>query len=263
MKAAIVIPARHASSRYPGKPLVALRGATGEAKPLIRRAWEAATAVPGIDRVIVATDDDRIAAAARGFGAEVAMTPGSCANGTERCAAVLPLLPGVDVVVNLQGDAPLTPAPFVVALLGAVAGGAAVATPVIRATPTLHRRLLADQEVGRVGGTTAAIGAAGQALYFSKAVIPHVPADRVGDPALPVFFHVGCYAYAPAALRAYAAAAATPLEGLEGLEQLRFLEQGLPVRAVEVPAPGWDIWELNNPEDVAPIEAALAARGLV
>lgn len=262
MTAAIVIPARYASTRYPAKPLVPLTGATGRAKPLIQRSWEAAKAVPGVDRVIVATDDERIAAAARGFGAEVAMTPERCANGTERCAAVLPSLGGVEVVVNLQGDAPLTPAPFVSALLATMEQGASVATPVIRATPELHRRLLADQQAGRVGGTTAAIGTDGAALYFSKAVIPHVPAGRLGDPDLPVFFHVGCYAYTPAALRAYAAAPATPLEQLEGLEQLRFLEQGLPIRAVEVAAPGWDIWELNNPEDVAPIEAALKARGL-
>jgi 3-deoxy-manno-octulosonate cytidylyltransferase (CMP-KDO synthetase) len=262
MKAAIVVPARYKSTRFPAKPLALLKGASGEAKPLIRRAWEAACAVDGVARVIVATDDDRIAHVAQGFGAEVMMTPEACANGTERCAAVLPALADIDVIVNLQGDAPLTPAPFVRALLDAMAAGAAVATPVIRATPTLHRRLLADQEAGRVGGTTAAIGADGRALYFSKAVIPHVPPARVGDPALPVFFHVGCYAYTPAALRAYAEAPSMPLEELEGLEQLRFLERGLPVRAVEVTAPGWDIWELNNPEDVAPIEAALAARGL-
>jgi len=261
MRAAIVVPARFRSTRYPGKPLVPLKGAGGIAKPLICRAWEAAVAVPGVERVIVATDDNRIADVARRFGAEVAMTPEECANGTERCAAVLPLLAGIEVVVNLQGDAPLTPAPFVSALLAAMEEGAEVATPVIRATPTLHRRLLADQEAGRVGGTTAAIGTDGRALYFSKAVIPHVPASRLGDPGLPVFFHVGCYAYTPAALSDYVGPA-LPLEELEGLEQLRFLERGLPVRAVEVPAPDWDIWELNNPEDVAPIEAALAARGL-
>ena len=264
MTAAIVVPARYASTRYPAKPLVPLRGAHGAPKPLIRRSWEAAIAVPGIARVIVATDDERIAAAARGFGAEVAMTPETCANGTERCAAVLPLLDGVDVVVNLQGDAPLTPAPFVSALIEAMARdrAIAVATPAIRATPELHARLLADQAAGRVGGTTAAIAANGDALYFSKAVIPHVARARLGDPTLPIFFHIGCYAYTPAALRDYVAAPATPLERLEGLEQLRFLERGGRVRVVEMAAPGYDIWELNNPEDVAPIEAALKARGL-
>ena len=262
-KTAIVVPARFASTRYPGKPLVALKGASGTAKPLIRRSWEAARAVPGVDRVVIATDDERIADAARGFGAEVAMTPETCANGTERCAAVLPMLDGVDVVVNLQGDAPLTPAPFVADLLAAMADGSVeVATPGLRATPPVHARLLADQAAGRVGGTTVAVGANGDALYFSKAVIPHVGAGRLGDPALPLFLHIGVYAYTAAALAAYAALAPTPLEALEGLEQLRFLEHGRPVRLVEVAAPGWDIWELNNPEDVGPIEAALVARGV-
>ncbi|MDB5718101.1 MAG: kdsB, partial [Sphingomonas bacterium] len=117
-KVAIVIPARYASSRYPGKPLALLRGAGGEAKPLIQRSWEAASRVAGIDAVYVATDDDRIRIAAEAFGARVLMTPESCANGTERCAAALPLLdPDVEIVVNLQGDAPLTPAPFVEALV--------------------------------------------------------------------------------------------------------------------------------------------------
>lgn len=264
MRAAIVVPARYASTRYPAKPLIPLRGADGTAKPLIRRSWEAARAVPGVERVIVATDDARIADAARAFGAEVAMTPEACANGTERCAAVLPLLDGIDVVVNLQGDAPLTPAPFVTALLAAMAEerSVSVATPALRATPALHGRLLADQAAGRVGGTTVAVAANGDALYFSKAVIPHVGSARLGDPALPVFFHVGCYAYSPAALRAYPAMPAGPLERLEGLEQLRFLEGGMPVRVVEVAPPGHDVWELNNPHDVAPIEAALAASGI-
>ena len=263
MNAAIVVPARYASTRYPGKPLVPLKGVSGTPKPLIRRSWEAAVAVPGVSRVVIATDDERIADAARGFGAEVAMTPESCANGTERCAAVLPMLDGIDVVVNLQGDAPLTPAPFVSALLAAMADSAVeVATPALRATPLLHRRLLDDQQAGRVGGTTVAVAANGDALYFSKAVIPHVGPGRLGDPALPLFFHIGAYAYTAAALAGYAALPPTPLEGLEGLEQLRFLEHGRRVRLVEVDAPGYDIWELNNPHDVAPIEAALAARGV-
>ena len=111
MSVVIVIPARHASTRYPGKPLVELRGATGEALSLIRRSWEAAQQVQGIDRVIVATDDERIAEHATAFGAEVAMTSTTARNGTERCAeavASLGLTP--EIVVNLQGDAPLTPA---------------------------------------------------------------------------------------------------------------------------------------------------------
>lgn len=264
MRAAIVVPARYASTRYPGKPLVPLTGATGAAKTLIRRSWDAACAVPGIDRVIVATDDDRIAHAARGFGAEVAMTPAACRNGTERCAAVLAALGDIDVVINLQGDAPLTPPGFVTALLDAMAADARieVATPGVRATPVVHRRLLDDQAAGRVGGTTVAVGAGGDALYFSKSVIPHGGADRIGDPDFPLFLHVGVYAYRAAALAAYAALPPTPLERIEGLEQLRLLEHGRRVRLVEVASPGYEMWELNNPEDAMAIEAALAERGL-
>jgi 3-deoxy-manno-octulosonate cytidylyltransferase (CMP-KDO synthetase) len=264
MTTAIVVPARYASTRYPGKPLVPLHGANGTPKPLIRRSWEAARAVPAVDRVVIATDDDRIAEAARDFGAEVAMTPESCRNGTERCAAALDVLGNVDVVVNLQGDALLTPPSFITALLDTMAADDAVevATPALRATPAIHARLLDDQRAGRVGGTTVAIGASGDALYFSKSVIPHVGATALGDPALPVFLHVGVYAYRRAALLDYARLNLTRLEELEGLEQLRFLEHGRRVRVVEVPAPGYDIWELNNPHDVAPIEAALAARGV-
>lgn len=264
MRAAIVVPARYASTRYPGKPLVPLKGTGGNARPLIQRSWEAARAVPNVARVIIATDDDRIADVARGFSAEVAMTPESSRNGTERCAAALAAIDDADIIVNLQGDAPLTPPGFVTALLEAMADDPTieVATPALRVTPAIHRRLLADQREGRVGGTTVAISASGDALYFSKSVIPHVGAAALGDPALPVFLHIGVYAYTRAALEAYAALPPTPLELLEGLEQLRFIEHGRAVRVVEVAAPGYDIWELNNPEDVAPIEAALAARGL-
>ena len=265
MTAAIIIPARYASSRYPGKPLVQLTGAGGEAKPLIRRTWEAGLQVRGIDTLVIATDDVRIADAARGFGAEVAMTPEACANGTERCAAALAELPdGIDIVVNLQGDAPLTPPHFLSALLDAMAADPTiqVATPAIRATPEVQRRLFADQAEGRVGGTTLATDSRGDALYFSKSVIPHIPQARIGDLTLPVFLHVGVYAYRRDALAAYAAAPASELELLEGLEQIRFLDMRVPVRVVEVDPMGCDIWELNNPEDAAVIETALACRGL-
>ena len=104
MTVLIAIPARYASTRYPGKPLVSLRGPDGE-KTLIRRSWEAAMTVRGVDRVVVATDDDRIKTHAEAFGAEVVMTSSNAQNGTERCAEVVQQLTGYDVVVNLQGDA--------------------------------------------------------------------------------------------------------------------------------------------------------------
>ena len=259
MKTLIAIPARFASTRYPGKPLVALRGPDG-AKTLIRRSWEAAMAVRGMDRVVVATDDARIADHAAGFGAEVVMTSSDARNGTERCAEVAARLPGYDVIVNLQGDAPLTPAWFVEDLVAGLAADpqADIATPVLRCDGHALAGFLADRRAGRVGGTTAVFGAGGRALYFSKEVIPFTGQGYAPDAPTPVFHHVGVYAYRPAALMAYSSWPVGPLETLEGLEQLRFLEQGRHVLCVEVAARGRRFWELNNPSDVAVIEAMLA-----
>ncbi|MGQ0610520.1 MAG: 3-deoxy-manno-octulosonate cytidylyltransferase [Paracoccaceae bacterium] len=262
MSVLIAIPARYASTRYPGKPLVPLRGPDG-VKTLIRRSWEAAQAVRGVGRIVVATDDARIADHAAGFGAEVVMTSCSARNGTERCAEVAERLPGFDVVVNLQGDAPLTPAWFVEGLIAGLLAdpGAEIATPVLRCDGRALAGLLADRRAGRVGGTTAVFGAGGRGLYFSKEVIPFTGQDHAADAPTPVFHHVGVYAYRPAALAAYPAWPVGPLETLEGLEQLRFLEQGRQVLCVEVQARGRQFWELNNPTDVPVIEAMLAAAG--
>ncbi len=262
MKTLIAIPARYASTRYPGKPLVTLQGPDG-AKTLIRRSWEAAMAVHGIDRVVVATDDARIADHAAAFGAEVVMTSSDARNGTERCAEVAKILPGFDVIVNLQGDAPLTPAWFVEDLVKGLAAdpSADIATPVLRCDGRAVAGFLADRRAGRVGGTTAVFGAGGRALYFSKEVIPYTGQDYAPDAPTPVFHHVGVYAYRPAALAAYPAWPIGALETLEGLEQLRFLEQGRPVLCVQVESRGRQFWELNNPSDVPVIEAMLATAG--
>ncbi|ANB33160.1 3-deoxy-manno-octulosonate cytidylyltransferase (CMP-KDO synthetase) [Rhodovulum sulfidophilum] len=265
MSVVIVIPARHASSRYPGKPLALLKGASGQEKSLIQRSWEAAQAVSGVDRVVVATDDDRIRAAAEAFGAEVVMTSETCANGTERVAEALDLLGGeVEIAVNLQGDAPLTPAWFVEDLVAGLRAdpGADLATPVLRCDGQALTALLEDRRAGRVGGTTAVFGAGNRALYFSKEVIPYTGQSYADRAPTPVFHHVGVYAYRPAALETYLRLAPGPLEGLEGLEQLRFLEHGRPVLCVEVEARGRQFWELNNPTDVPRIEAMMAAMGL-
>ncbi|MEO0386163.1 MAG: manno-octulosonate cytidylyltransferase [Pseudomonadota bacterium] len=264
MRVLIVVPARYASTRYPGKPLVPLRGAGGAAASLVERSWRAARAVSGAHRVVVATDDDRIAAEAARFGAEVAMTPESCPNGTARTAAALATLRDpADIVVNLQGDAPLTPPHFVEALIAAMTDRPeiAVATPVLRCDAAALTGFLDDRAAGRVGGTTAVFAADGQALYFSKEVLPYT-GGTVGDAQIPVFHHAGVYAYRPDALSRYATLTEGPLERWEGLEQLRFLEHGLPVHCVEVAAPAHPFWELNNPVDVARIEKILADQGI-
>ncbi|MBB4640079.1 3-deoxy-manno-octulosonate cytidylyltransferase [Rhizorhapis suberifaciens] len=259
MKTVIVIPARYASSRYPGKPLVELKGSDGVSKPLIQRTWETALAASGVEDVFVATDDDRIAARVRDFGGKVIMTSENCANGTERCAEALANLQQVpDLIVNLQGDAPLTPFWFLEDLIAALGDrhDIAVATPVLRCNMQTYAHFRADRAEGRVGGTTAVFGRDRCALYFSKEVVPYLPQEKVTEP-LPVFHHVGVYAYRPEALSRYSKWTEGPLEANEGLEQLRFLENGERVLCVEVDARGRLFWELNNPVDVARIEEVL------
>lgn len=270
MQVAIVIPARHASTRFPGKPLVALRGATGRARSLIERSVTAgrqacAALGPGT-ALLVATDDARIADETRRIGAEVVMTSSGCRNGTERVAeAVANAGLAADIVVNLQGDAPLTPPGFVTALVEFLHGNPAaqMATPVLRCSPEALARFRADRAAGRVGATTVVTNRLGQALYFSKEVIPFTDGRPMVAGQVPVFHHVGLYAFRPPALAAYTGWEPGMLETLEGLEQLRFLENGHPVHAVEVRADeGAVFWELNNPEDVPRIEAALAQMGI-
>jgi len=265
MSVLIVIPARYASTRYPGKPLVALKGASGVAQTLIERSWRAAMSVTGVDHVVVATDDDRIRDASEAFGADVVMTSETCANGTERCAEAYDAMgAGHDIIVNLQGDAPLTPPWFVEGLIAGLraAPDAEIATPVLRCDGATLTGFLDDRKAGRVGGTTAVFGAGGCALYFSKEVVPYTNATYARDAQTPVFHHVGVYAYRPAALKAYSGWDVGPLETLEGLEQLRFLENGRSVLCVEVEARGRQFWELNNPEDVPKLETMMAEMGL-
>lgn len=262
---AIIIPARYASSRYPGKPLAPLRGAGGNVKTLIQRSWECATAVPDCAGVWVATDDERIAAEVQRFGGQVVMTSSECANGTERCAeAVARLGANVDVVVNLQGDAPLSPAYLVRSLVSRLGEDrdAVMATPAVRCSNSIYAHLLADAAAGRVGGTTVVFNQDRQALYFSKRTIPYLPTLPRPDEAVPVHLHLGLYAYRLKALALYNRAKPSTLERLEGLEQLRFLEHGLPVSILETEPLEWDSIELNNPSDVPAIERVLAKRGI-
>lgn len=264
MSVLIVIPARYASTRYPGKPLVALRGASGAARSLVERSWRAAKSVTGADRVVVATDDARIAEACEEFGAEIVMTSPECRNGTERCAEVAARLPGFEIIVNFQGDAPLTPPWFIEDLVSALRAAPAMgmATPVLRTDGRALRSFREDRRAGRVGGTTAIFGKDGRALYFSKEVIPYCAPDYADTAETPVFHHVGAYAYRPEALVAYGNWDEGRLEKLEGLEQLRFLENGERVLCVPVEARNRQFWELNNPEDVPRLERMMAEMGI-
>ena len=264
MNTVILIPARYQSTRYPGKPLVELKGASGTPKPLIRRSVEAARRVPGVSGVFVVTDDERIAEACLPTRVGVIMTSPECRNGTERCAEALEQLHDADLVINFQGDALLTPPGFVEALIARMAGAqdALVATPAMRLRSDEVRGLQVEEAAGRVGGTAVVTDNEGHALYFSKRLIPYLPGGSLSGELSPVRLHVGVYAYRPEALERYLATPVSELETLEGLEQLRFLVAGIPIAVVDVATTPYALRELNNPEDVAPIEQALIEAGL-
>ena len=260
--AVIIIPARHDSSRFPGKPLFEIRGPDGSSRPLIRWSYDAASAVQGADNVIVATDDDRIVETVNQFGGLSLMTPESCGNGTERVAACLDQLPNADLLVNFQGDALLTPPSFVEALIAHMRANpdVQVATIAVRCSPVTFRHLADDAAQGRVGGTTVVLNARNEALYFSKRILPYLPEGREPDAHTPVLLHLGLYAYRRAALERYVAAGQTMLETVEGLEQLRFLYAGVPVSVLTMEERGYPIVEVNNPSDVSIVEDILSRR---
>jgi len=235
----VVIPARYQSSRFPGKALALIDGL-----PMIVRVYERAR-LTSAAAVIVATDDERIAAAARAAGADVCMTAATHASGTDRIAEVARLrgFAGRDILVNLQGDEPRMPAAIVEQVAAALVAhpSAAIATA---AYPLQGRAEYLDPNVVKV-----VTDGEGRALYFSRAPIPwHRDAAGTADAHLGARRHIGLYAYRANALLRLAALAPTPLERLEQLEQLRALEHGMEIRIVDAAeAPGADV---NTPEDL-------------
>lgn len=255
MQSVVVIPARYGSTRFPGKPLALVAGVS-----LIERVHRIATAVETVDRVLVATDDERIVEHVVGFGGEAVMTPESCRNGSERALAAIDALAiEPDVIVNLQGDAVLTPDWVVADVVDAMRRDETIpiATPCVRSTWEELDARRAARARGEVGGTTVVRDSAGDALYFSKETIPLIRDENRSGPC-PVFRHIGLYAYRIEALRSYLALDAGVLELCEGLEQLRALENGIRVHCVEVDYRGRAHASIDNPSDVAHVESLLA-----
>jgi 3-deoxy-manno-octulosonate cytidylyltransferase (CMP-KDO synthetase) len=246
----VVIPARYAASRLPGKPLLPIAG-----RPLIQWVWERARA-SGAASVILATDDERIRTAAQNFGAECMMTAPQHASGTDRIAEVVRLraLAGEDIVVNLQGDEPLMPPAVIAALAAALAERPAtdIATAV---APIVSLTQFLDPACVK-----ALRALDGRALYFSRAPVPW-PREHAAD-GRPTAFggawrHIGIYAYRVRSLLEFAAWPPSALEVVEKLEQLRALEHGMSIHLValsEAPAAGVD-----TPEDLARVRAAVTA----
>lgn len=251
-----VIPARYGSTRFPGKPLARIAGLA-----MVERVRRLAAAAPSIDRVIVATDDDRILQAVKGFGGEAMMTPQTCRNGTERAyEAVKAFAAPEDVIVNLQGDAPLTPPWVIEAAASAMAKDPSLpmATPATALAPAAYAKMVEAKAKGEVGGTTVVFDRNMNALYFSKAVIPF---QRERDANTPVYKHIGLYAYRFSALSRLVALDPTPLELAESLEQLRALENGIPIRIVPTDYRGRTPWSVDSPRDAEIAAQIIAAEG--
>lgn len=213
----------------------------------------------------VATDDDRIRSEVESFGGRVIMTSPDCRNGTERCADALAHLDdAADLILNLQGDAPLSPAFAGRQLIERLSRepGVALVTPAMRCSPALLQHLVTDAENGRVGGTTVVFNSEQHALYFSKRILPYFGAELAGVTRPAVFQHIGMYAYTRDALRQYVERSPSVLEEVEGLEQLRFLDFGAQVAIELLDELEWNAIELNNPTDVPIIERELAALGV-
>lgn len=255
-KNVIIIPARFQSSRFPGKPLALIKGHS-----LIYRVWSIAKTVKGVDEVYIATDHADIQTHALGFGAKVLMTE-ICDNGAERCFAALSLLHHKpEIILNLQGDAVLTP-PWVIQALSDTMNNnsqleiTTLATPISKEQYSLMQRAKLE---GEAGGTMVVCDKNFNAMYFSKSMIPYLRETPMES--LPLYRHIGLYAYRYSALKNYIALPSTPLERLEGLEQLRILENGKPIRVVLVDYKGHTHASVDSPEDVIRVEKLIEAEG--
>ncbi len=237
---AVIIPARYGAQRFPGKPLADLAGS-----PLVAHVVERALRAGGVHAVAVATDDERIARAAEKAGAIAIMT-GEAATGTDRVAAAArKLSPRADVVVNLQGDEPLIEPGAIEALVRAMSDGVEMGT---------LARPLDPEELERPQVVKVVTDLAGDALYFSRAPIPH---RRAGGASLAARAHVGIYAFTASFLETFASLPPGRLESEESLEQLRALEHGHRIRVADTDYRGFGI---DTPEDLERARALLAAR---
>lgn len=247
-KTVAIIPARYASTRFPGKPLALLGG-----KPVVQWVWENVSAVPELDCAVVATDDERIAEAIEHFGGRAVMTSASHRSGTDRCGEVVRRLADegqhYDIIINLQGDEPFVQDSQLQALIACFDNPA---TDIA----TLKTRIHATAELLSPNNVKVVCGKGGKALYFSRQPLPYrrgVEEDlwlSEGE----YYKHVGIYAFRSATLSEVCALPQGALETSEKLEQLRWLEAGYGITVAETPCANIGI---DTPEDLKAAEKQL------
>ena len=243
MPVSIIIPARFASTRFPGKPLYKIAG-----RPLLQHVWERCRRCETVERILVATDDDRIAAAARDFGAEVAMTSPDHQSGTDRIAEAAASLPADHDIINVQGDEPLVQPGLISSIADFLQNGDPAAG-MVTAVHAIHDPAQADDP----NIVKCVLTSTGRALYFSRSRIPF---PRSTAPGLELWRHMGIYGYRRAFLEQFVRWAPSPLELTESLEQLRALENGAAIQCIITShdSPG-----IDTPEQAAALEGRIAA----
>ncbi|MRR36537.1 3-deoxy-manno-octulosonate cytidylyltransferase [bacterium] len=227
MKVIAIIPARYESTRFPGKPLADIAG-----KPMIRRIYEQVKSCADIDGVLIATDDRRIFDAAVSFGAQVVMTSPECRSGTDRVAQAAQGL-DADAVINVQGDQVVLDKAALEGIAGMLRKGDAMVTV---ATPAL------PHEIDDPNCVKVVCSKQGFALYFSRSTIPY----RRAETGIQILKHIGIYGFSRETLERFTGLEPSLLEAAESLEQLRALENGIPIRVVMATG---DYIEINTPQD--------------
>lgn len=242
-----VIPARYGSSRFPGKALALLAG-----KPMIQWVYEQSLRSSRLTDIIVATDDERIRRTVLGFGGNVRMTSPHHRSGTDRVAEVARSIP-CDIVVNIQGDQPFIAPEMVDEVVEALQTDSALPMA------TLMHPIRNPEDFDSPGVVKVVTDLRGDALYFSRS---RIPASEVGA-SVPLFEHIGLYAYRREFLLKLAMLEPTPLESCESLEQLRVLEHGFRLRVVKTRCQDTELagFSVDTPEDLARAQRMLAARG--
>lgn len=267
MKTAIIIPARYGSTRFPGKPLALING-----RSMLSRVYQKGMQAAAQDKsisVMIATDDERIAAHAHEIGARCIMTTSECATGSDRVLqAAEKSGEHFDFLISLQGDAPFTPASVLKALIDTISDNPKleVVTPVHRLSWIDLDALRAAKRSTPFSGTTCIRDANGRALWFSKNIIPAIREEKKmrinGVPLSPVWQHMGVYGYRTDILQRFVKLPQSPYEILEGLEQLRFLENGIKIQTVEVSAEHGPLQSgIDSPEDLARAEEVIRQCG--
>ncbi|XP_024029126.1 3-deoxy-manno-octulosonate cytidylyltransferase, mitochondrial [Morus notabilis] len=242
-----IIPARFASSRFPGKPLVPILG-----KPMIQRTWERAKLAATLNKLVVATDDQKIAECCSAFGADVLMTSESCKNGTERCNEALQRLQRkFDIVVNIQGDEPLIEPEIIDGVVKALqaAPDAVFSTAVTSLKP---------EDALDPNRVKCVVDTRGYAIYFSRGLIPYNKSGKV-NLNFPYLLHLGIQSYDAKFLRKYPELSSTPLQEEEDLEQLKILEHGYKMKVIKV---DHEAHGVDTPEDVDKIESLMRQKNL-